>query len=380
MSFGIGIAAIIFGLIRVPDLMSQASAYGVPWSVAAVAAFVLPSALLVPLSFRAPLWLLRALSLTTGAGFIIIGLTVVLVLPGGLLPEGVGNPWPLTISALATSVVAIWLPALPTGAYLVVAVGIVEGIRLVIAPQSDLGLMLLDTAYTLLFNLIFAALALNLRAVAARVDAAMAAAIHDTSAVAAADARVRERARMAALVHDRVLVTLLAAAAPDPVSRAESSSLAASALELLDHPQSGDDEQLSARDLMWRLQSVTTDLSPLAVFTHTLDPAAGMIPVDAAEAIIEATSEALRNSHRHAERRDGEPVSRAVNVHVDPHRYEVTVIDDGRGFDPDAIRPDRLGIAVSIRSRMAAVRGGTAFVIAEPGVGTRIVARWSNDE
>ena len=379
MSFGIGIAAVIFGIIRVPDLISQAPTYGLPWSLAAVALFVLPSVALVPLSFRSPLWLLRALSLTTGAGFVIVGLSVVIVLPGGLLPDGVSSPWPLTISALATSVVAIWLPILPTGVYLVVVVGIVEGMRLAIAPDSDLGLMLLDTTYTVLFNLIFAVLALTLRTVAARVDAAMTAAIHDTSAVAAADARVRERARIAALIHDRVLVTLLAAATPDSVSRAESASLAASALDLITHPATGDGEQLSARDLMWRLQSVSTDLSPLAVFTHTLTPDAATIPAAAADAITEAMSEALRNSNRHAARSNGEPVSRAVNVRVDARQYEVTVLDDGRGFDPDSIRPDRLGIAVSIRSRMLAVEGGVAFVIAEPEVGTRIVARWGSD-
>ena len=54
----------------------------------------------------------------------------------------------------------------------------------------------------------------------------------------------------------------------------------------------------------------------------------------------------------------------------------VTVRDEGAGFEPGAVDPYRLGLRVSIRGRLAAVRGGSARVTSTPGRGTTVTLDW----
>jgi hypothetical protein len=379
MSFGIGIAALIFAAIKTPDIVGQLPLFGIPWAIATIGLFLAPVAALLPLSFAAPLRTLQVLAVTSGAGFVLSAVAAVAVLPDGVKLEGATGPWPLTISALATSVVAIWMPRGLSFSYLVGSVVITEGVGFVISPGSDLRITLLDSCYTLLFNLVFLGLALTLRSVAARVDQTTQAAIADTRAVAAADARARERGRIGALVHDRVLVTLLTASDPDPARRDDATALAVSGLRALRAPHPPPEQTVSARDLIWRVQSVATELCPQAAFTHT-DLAAAVIPAEVGDAIVEAVAEALRNSIRHADRDHPDSVSRAVHVEADALGVEATVIDDGSGFDLGKVPADRLGIAVSIDRRMAAVPGGQAFVVSRPEIGTRVTVRWTHDD
>ena len=58
-----------------------------------------------------------------------------------------------------------------------------------------------------------------------------------------------------------------------------------------------------------------------------------------------------------------------ISVFVEP--TAVYVRDRGRGFDPDAVAPDRRGLAESIRGRMERV-GGTATITTMPGEGTEV--------
>jgi signal transduction histidine kinase len=53
------------------------------------------------------------------------------------------------------------------------------------------------------------------------------------------------------------------------------------------------------------------------------------------------------------------------------------VVDDGRGFNPERLPKDRLGIRTSIEARMRLV-GGVASVISKPGAGTTVELRWPN--
>jgi hypothetical protein len=122
---------------------------------------------------------------------------------------------------------------------------------------------------------------------------------------------------------------------------------------------------------IWRLQSLTTDLAPNARFTFENDHRIEPLPVEPALAVLEATAEALRNSVAHAG-----TATRAVHARATPFGLEVTVLDDGSGFDPDAVRPERLGVRVSILDRMRSLPGGHAHIVSRPGVGTRIVISW----
>jgi signal transduction histidine kinase len=51
------------------------------------------------------------------------------------------------------------------------------------------------------------------------------------------------------------------------------------------------------------------------------------------------------------------------------------VVDDGVGFDLDAVGAHRFGLALSVLDRMAAV-GGCATVESAPGRGTVVRLRW----
>jgi signal transduction histidine kinase len=61
----------------------------------------------------------------------------------------------------------------------------------------------------------------------------------------------------------------------------------------------------------------------------------------------------------------------AVYAEVEGERIEVYVRDRGRGFDPDAVAPDRHGIRDSIKGRLAR-HGGRATVTSTPGEGAEV--------
>ena len=61
----------------------------------------------------------------------------------------------------------------------------------------------------------------------------------------------------------------------------------------------------------------------------------------------------------------------SVFAEVEPDRVSLFVRDRGAGFVPDAVAPDRRGIAESIKGRMAR-HGGTAVVRTSLGQGTEV--------
>lgn len=84
-------------------------------------------------------------------------------------------------------------------------------------------------------------------------------------------------------------------------------------------------------------------------------------------ALLEALTAALENVVRHS----GAEVAEVELIYA-PREVTVMVTDQGRGFDPDAVAADRLGIRASITSRIEAV-GGRVKIWSSPGSGTSIV-------
>ena len=102
-------------------------------------------------------------------------------------------------------------------------------------------------------------------------------------------------------------------------------------------------------------------------------PAGVTAPPEVVTALAGAAAEALENVRRHA----GTDVARLV-LRGGPAAggaVEVTVADDGPGFDPAAVGPHRFGLSCSVRDRMQAV-GGRATVESAPGEGTVVRLRW----
>jgi two-component system, NarL family, sensor histidine kinase YdfH len=97
------------------------------------------------------------------------------------------------------------------------------------------------------------------------------------------------------------------------------------------------------------------------------------IPAQVAETAIRAISEGLTNIARHA---------RAKNVTLklagNGKELEITICDDGLGFDPEAIQAGHYGL-LGMRERVR-LAGGSLNVHSESGKGTRIVIRFPLEE
>ncbi|HEU5472393.1 MAG TPA: ATP-binding protein [Actinophytocola sp.] len=185
-------------------------------------------------------------------------------------------------------------------------------------------------------------------------------------AVAAAR-RADEREHLAVL-HDTAAATLLAVgtgmvAGTEPWLAEQ----AGRDLEILAAPREFPD----GRADLARLLGEVARQAPITVRLHVPDPMP--LPAGPAEAIGAAAREALANVARHAE------VDTAVVVvtRTGP-TVMVDVSDQGRGFTPDQVPPNRRGVSESIKQRMSRA-GGHAAVTSRPGAGTVVRLRWSSE-
>jgi signal transduction histidine kinase len=185
-----------------------------------------------------------------------------------------------------------------------------------------------------------------------------------------------------AIVHDSVLTTLLSAAhARTPEAMAIAASMAQDALGHLDtssplaKPGRSLDAILVSR-LRDRIVSAARSFSvPFSIVPRVAVDAS--IPVSVAEALYSATVQAMVNSAQHA---GGMLVRRSLQVEATREGGVLIVIaDDGRGFDLALIPPERLGLEVSIRERVA-LAGGEASIESVPGNGTEVRLLWQPPE
>jgi signal transduction histidine kinase len=189
------------------------------------------------------------------------------------------------------------------------------------------------------------------------------------------DAVEREEQRVSALVHDKVLHTFLyAAAASTPKERRASVDLAAEAVDSIIKIQLGSVPlgTTTPSSLFLSLRKAALRHSSrirVSVYVSGSDP----IPMEAAQAITEATLQAIENAERHSKCTDLELKLNSPAASV----ISVQVVDNGRGFRLDRVPRARLGIRGSIVNRMALV-GGVAKIKSAPGVGTVVSLRWPN--
>jgi len=66
-----------------------------------------------------------------------------------------------------------------------------------------------------------------------------------------------------------------------------------------------------------------------------------------------------------------------VSLRCQPGGVELRVVDDGRGFDPDQVPPDHLGLGI-MRERAEAV-GATLQIESQVGQGTQVVVVWAGN-
>lgn len=202
-----------------------------------------------------------------------------------------------------------------------------------------------------------------------------------SSRAAAATARNAERARFDGVVHDSVIAVLNAVRADTHDPRLPAQAAAAiAALDAVAAPQSSE-QAVPRAEVLARLRTIATSVDEriqLQVSQRSPDETTSDFvefgyPSDIVQAIVEAAGEALRNSVLHA----GEQASRAMLVDTDSDSVWVSVVDDGDGFDPDAVAPERLGLRVSVAERMAGIAGGSSTVTSARGEGTVVDVMWT---
>ncbi|WP_159620904.1 sensor histidine kinase [Ruania rhizosphaerae] len=283
---------------------------------------------------------------------------------------GEGAPWTWQISSIPTSAAAAILSARLAWAYyggVVVATTLLRqlatpGLEWPVAVQDGLFLAMLAGILTLLIRVTVAA--------GAALDAAAAQVRDAAESEAATRSAAWHRARLDALVHDRVLSVLLAAGRAGPEAREQIRTAARAARDVLD--PAAESAPVAGPEVVARLRSVVPDGVVVTVDSaETAGTAAATVPADVATALVEAAGEAMRNSVRHAG-----PAHREIAVSIDRGSVRITVADDGRGFDLAHVPPSRLGLRASIVDRMASLTGGRAEVDSRPGRGTVVTLTW----
>ncbi|MCK9920935.1 ATP-binding protein [Frankia sp. AgPm24] len=127
--------------------------------------------------------------------------------------------------------------------------------------------------------------------------------------------------------------------------------------------------QASAAGLKITVDHVSHDMTIDATADGT---GVGWVPDEVATAVVLAAGEALRNVRFHA----GTDEARVVTL-LEPGRLRVSIVDRGRGFQPDEVAANsvRLGLRSSVSARMRAV-SGDARITSAPGQGTEITLAW----
>jgi signal transduction histidine kinase len=113
-------------------------------------------------------------------------------------------------------------------------------------------------------------------------------------------------------------------------------------------------------DVQWR--GLTVKVTGMGAGIYRLAP-------DAPAALLGAIAACLENALHHS----GASVAE-VNLVYEGDSVTVMVTDEGRGFDPDAVGLDRLGLRRSVIDRIESV-GGDVRIWSTPGEGTSVVMR-----
>jgi len=190
----------------------------------------------------------------------------------------------------------------------------------------------------------------------------------ERSARIRSEEREKERADIAARIHDSVLQTLalIQRRADDPqkvvqLARMQERELRSWLFEGR-APDEADADATFASGVRQIQQDVETrygvPVEAVIVGDCELD--------DNLSALLAAAGEATVNAAKWS----GASVI-SLFAEVEPGEVSLVVRDRGQGFDPEAVPEDRKGLAESIHGRMAR-RGGTATVSTAPGEGTKV--------
>ncbi|MFJ2663662.1 sensor histidine kinase [Nocardia fluminea] len=371
----IGTGAMIVMVLELPAVLVQPINQSVWPELHIVSAYLMFGALAI-VSARRPAAAIRR---TAGAAAVCyLAATVATPLVYSVVHIGSFASWPyrgLAVGVMAAGLAWPRRGAAAFAALLAVATSVSNAL---VVPDSSMWALFGDITRALGVAALFLWCVVYARAAAERVDREAVRQRSRAAAVAATSAREREGARFAALIHDAVLSTLLEA------SRAQQSSSvlrnqAARTLEQLEQSRTAPEiDHLDAAATIEFLREAVREVeSEVPVQVSSRRAADLCLPIEAAQVLGAALTEAVRNSVRHADVA-GRTVRRGVSVTIATGGIRVVLSDDGAGFDPARVSADRMGIAGSILGRMRALAGGAAFVESAPGAGTVVTLVWGS--
>ena len=234
-----------------------------------------------------------------------------------------------------------------------------------------------EALHLFVFSAVLIAMVLALRWEAGKTDAANQQAIDSAVESARMDAAGIERSRLDALVHDSVLTTLLVAAnAESDQQRSLAAKSAVDAIARLKTARSEESNptQLTLASFFHALELRIKESTP--EFQVSLSRLSDLpISSQVAEALTEATLQAVDNSLKHA----SNATEQVVRLKGQESGLKIVVSDNGKGFRPSQVPKDRIGISSSIVARVTNA-GGRVFINSSPGSGTDVVIEWSQND
>ena len=313
---------------------------------------------------------------------------VLAVAAGGCVPEpirGQAGEW-LFITVASGLIVQVWFTPAGLSMPLSLASGLAFWAGTMLAPGSDTARAARAASVMALFIVVVVHWCGRqmLYRRAQQADAALDAADRDARNQFVILSRTVERREHDRLLHDTVLNTLTAVARSGPAGgiidrcQQDLTRLERALGEPADPAgafsrkiaELGADLQAAADEMRARGLAVQVRLEP--------DPPepGPAVPVPVAMAIAHATREALANVAAHAGTGEAWVTVRALAAAPGTHAgVEVTVRDEGAGFDPGRLGPARLGVRRSITERVTDC-GGSAAVRSAPGAGTMVRLCW----
>jgi signal transduction histidine kinase len=376
---GTALTGIAFAALAARITTDQTPLVNPVWEAIVVTALWGIPLLVIVLAWWAPLVVLRVCAVVFMAIYSAALVTWPFVQLVPRIPNGV-QPWIIFLLPVTAFAGALVLPQLAAWGFLLITCLAAGVLRFIADGSRSLTLPIQDTLFNAMYLTVFVAIIIvTLRAGRQR-DATAERTAADAVITAASEAQDRERAQVAALTHDDVIATLLAAAratdATAPLVRA-AASRAVDRLDDLSRVEVEPEGATSVIDLVKSLRTTVASLTDGVSFSAPLWPG-GSMPTLATRALVEATAEAVRNSLRHADIA-GRVTARVVTVACQPDGVTIEVVDDGAGFDISRVPLERFGIRLSINHRMAVIEGGSALIESTPGAGTRVTLRWREE-
>jgi signal transduction histidine kinase len=180
--------------------------------------------------------------------------------------------------------------------------------------------------------------------------------------------RSEERSEMAAHLHDSVLqtLTLIQRHADAPQRARMLARRQERELRAWLYDERGPEEGAPST-LVAALDQLVTQVED----QHEVDVDLVLVGDATIDRPLEGFVSALREATHNAARHSGAPEV-SVYVEVEPDKVSAYVRDRGKGFDPAAVEPGRLGVSGSIIGRMQRL-AGKAEVHSTPGEGTEVV-------